>query len=713
MISILNKKSGVIFQIHVFLTCLLLCLSITPQSTAMENERYTSVNIIPERTHDIKAGDTITIATEVILEPEWHVYWRNPGDSGLPVSINWNAPEGFIFGEIQWPTPDKISYEILANYGYYNKVIFLQNIIIPISYMSGEFNLDASIDMLVCNEICIPEASKLRVTLNDPNAPIQDNSATIKAAQEKMPQPLHGSFKFHENQENLHLLLNTDQKNTMADSLEFFPYDWGVLQYTADAVKVKTDDDIQLIYPRGDRSLAELTSLDGLLVLTGEKGENISYEISASPNSFSPQAPLKKAQAETLNKHQQTSPLTWASAIGLALLGGLILNLMPCVFPVLSMKALSLIKMGEKEKKHARTYGISYALGVVLSFVIIGLLLVLLQQAGSAIGWGFQLQNPIIITLLAYLLFTIGLNLMGFFEFRNALGNVGNKMTKGSSAVSSFFTGTLVTFVAAPCIGPFLGAAMGYAIIQPAVFSIIFFASLGLGLAAPYLILSFVPASRTLLPKPGAWMNSFKQALSFPMFASAIVFVWVLSQQAGADAALSALTGMLLISFIVWLARYDIKRILILILIILSSGALAYTIYSIQKAALNQSPQPTAKTFGENFSKNALNEALKGNKPVFVEMTAAWCFTCKINHAIAINVNSTKTLFKQKNVKYFIGDWTNHDKSITDYLAQHGRNGVPLYVYYPPRKLKEKERTQPVILPQVLTPGIVQEVVGQ
>ncbi len=700
-------------NMRIALIALALYLSYLTPSFALETERYTSVNIIPERTHNIKPGDTITIATEVILAPEWHVYWRNPGDSGLPVIIKWNAPEGFKFSEIEWPTPDKISYDILANYGYYTKVTLLQKLYIPDSYNKEELTLDASIDMLVCKEICIPESSNTNLTLNNPNAPRQNHSALIQTSQEKLPKPINGSFTYAEDQDNLILTVQTDDINININNLEFFPYEWGVLQYTANAKNVKKGKNVQLIYPRSDRDLSELKTLEGLLVITGDKNNNIGYKISASPETTANTQQQSAEQQQTFKSTKANSSLTWISAIGLALIGGLILNLMPCVFPVLSMKAISFVKMGEKENKQARTHGTAYTAGVIISFIIIGLLLITLQQTGSAIGWGFQLQNPIIVTVISYLLFTIGLNLMGFFEFGNSLGNVGSKMTQGSSISSSFFTGTLVTFVAAPCIGPFLGASMGYALTQPPLFSIIFFSALGFGLASPYLILSYIPATRTLLPKPGAWMNTFKQLLAFPMFASAIIFIWVLSQQAGSDAALLALIGLLMISFLVWLSRYNLKHTLIAIIFAASLVTLIGTLFSIQNVSLIQTHEIKAETFGKNFSNNNLKKALEGNRPVFVEMTAAWCFTCKINHAIAINVNSTKALFKKKDVHYLIGDWTNYNREITDYLAQYGRNGVPLYVYYAPRKAGEINRPKPIILPQVLTPGIVQETIGQ
>lgn len=695
-----------------FFLILSLILSIKPAYA--QNERYTSVEIIPEQTHNIKAGESITLATVVNLAPEWHVYWINPGDSGLPVRITWTAPEGVTIDPIQWPAPDKISYDILANYGYYDTVKLLQKIHISSEYKNEPIHLTASVEMLVCKEICIPESDTVSITLNDPSATIQNNAATIQNAKNNLPKPFSGSVTYSEENEKLHLHINTNDKALNTDNLDFFPYEWGVIKYTSTPQLSQKDGKTTISHDRDDRDLSELESLKGLIIIKGEKGRNKGFEITASradPQGITTTPSNAKTQ-KTAESITQSSSLTWASAIGLALLGGLILNLMPCVFPVLSMKALSLVKMGEKEKKQARTYGVAYTLGVVLSFMLMGVILIVLQKTGSAIGWGFQLQNPIIVTILAYLLFTIGMSLMGFFDFGTSLGNIGGKLTQGSSTSSSFFTGALVTFVAAPCIGPFLGAAMGYAITQPPLYSITFFAALGLGLASPYLMLSFVPATRTLLPKPGAWMNTFKQLLAFPMFASAIIFIWVLSQQSGTEAALLAMLGLLFISFTIWLLKLPKRGVITLFFIGLSLITIVTTLVIIKRVP-PQNMSKSESAFGKPFSQTTLNEALKTNKPVFVEMTAAWCFTCKINHAVAININTTKELFKQKNVQYLIGDWTNHDKNITEYLAQYGRNGVPLYVYYAPPQKNTGKRPEPLILPQVLTPGIVQQALGQ
>jgi len=701
-------------------------------SNSEELERYTNVKLVAEK-NAVSPGETITIATEINLAPHWHIYWENPGDSGLPVTIKWDAPEGFEISDIDWPTPDKISYEILVNYGYYNQAILLQSIKLPETLPEGKIALTAEIDMLVCKEICIPESETVSINLNDPDNLNEQNPDYIQAAKTKNPPPIKGQFDYHEEEGALHLSLSPEDhtilNNATANNLEFFPLDWGIINHIAVPNVTIESGQVTIAHERGSQSLAEIKELKGLLVIKGDIGENKGFQITAQPKD--------KAQSPAVNINQgnvtetapedtksvqpenkETKKITWFSAIYLALFGGIILNLMPCVFPVLSMKALSLAKMGDKEQSTARMHGIAYTLGIIISFLIIGGILIILKEAGAAIGWGFQLQSPIVIALLAYLLFAISLNLIGFFEFNFGLGNTGQKLTQGSSLSSSFFTGTLATIVATPCTAPFMGAAMGYAITQPPIVSLTVFAAIGLGLALPYLLLSFIPQTRTLLPKPGAWMNTFKQFLAFPMLASTIWLIWVLNQQSGSYGVLLILLGMLAISFSVWLAhikttgaKKKITHTLIVIFLLLPILSLAY----IESSVLQKTQEASidGKTFGAQFSPESLSKHLKGDQPIFVEMTAAWCITCKINHTVAINTNATKRLFRENNVQFLIGDWTNKDDTITKYLASFDRNGVPLYVFYGARDKITKKRPKPKILPQVLTPRIVKEMIEE
>ena len=324
---------------------------------------------------------------------------------------------------------------------------------------------------------------------------------------------------------------------------------------------------------------------------------------------------------------------------------------MPCVFPVLSIKALSLVKIAEKHPTAAKFHGLAYTAGVVLSFVLIAAILIALKAGGSQIGWGFQLQNPYVVGALALLLLTIGLNMAGVFEIRNPFGNLGGKLASGGGYSGSFFTGVLATLVATPCTAPFMAGAIAYALLQSEIVALGIFAALGFGLALPYLLLSIVPAFQKMLPRPGRWMETFRKILSVPMFLAALWLGWVLTQQIGPQ-------------------NHDNLE------------------------------------FGSAYSESALEAALKTDQPVFVEMTAAWCITCKVNHKTSIDIDSTKTLFKEKNVIYLVGDWTNEDPAITKFLQGYGRSGVPIYVYYAPPE--RGQRPQPKVLPQVLTPAIVQ-----
>lgn len=698
----------------------LVLLSLFPSLSMaqIDDERYTDVTVTAQR-NIVHAGESVDIATTIKLDPHWHVYWLNPGDSGLPVEIDWKTPQGFEFSSINWPMPDKIIFDILANYGYYDQVTLLQTLQLPPSLPDGKIELSADVRMLVCNEICVPETQTVTLTLNDPDATQTDLAASFAVTKAAIPPTQEGSFSFYEDGQDLVFSLPTDNSEILShaknNAIEFFPYDYGLIVYVEEP-KISVDNNvITLRHKRGDQSLKDIKTLNGVLALQDGLKSKAGYFITATHDQNKiVQIPMIKAEEKTAAAQtpEPVSDINLMTALISAFLGGLILNLMPCVFPVLSIKALSLVKMKEKERKLARKYGISYTAGVILSFLAVGGAFLALKHTGLSIGWGFQLQNPVVVGLLAYMLFIIGLNLIGLFEIGSRLGNVGNRLTQGNGISNSFFTGVLATIVATPCTAPFMGAAMGFAIVQPAVIALLIFATLGAGLAFPYLFLSFVPAAQKILPRPGAWMNSFKQFLAFPMFASSIWMIWVLDQQAGSFGILLVLLGMLSIAFAIWLARHQAKGFIGVLNHILFFICLAMPVLSLTylKTMPMEGIAPVAHN-SEKYSKAALETALNGDDPVFVEMTAAWCITCKFNHAIALNIDSTKKHFEEKKIRYFIGDWTNYDKEITDYLETFNRNGVPIYMFYGARDLHTGNRPQPVLLPQVLTPAIVENTI--
>lgn len=695
----------------------------TIASPGTEKGPFVSYKLIPERTH-VSPGEELTIAIEHTIAPHWHIYWKNPGDSGLPVKTEWEIPKNFEIENIIWPLPGKIYEGPLANYGYFETSTLLQTLKIPDTLPEGPINLTATIKVLVCNEICIPESATLQLTLNDSSQFPVNNAGIINAAKEKIPQKLDAQASFERDENNAPLfklnvpLTQEFLENIDVSTAEFFPEEWGIVAYAESPTAILDGTILKIEHATTtERDLSELKSIKGLLTAKNKEGKAIGFEIQAINLNLSPQTTENNAQTSKVETTapQKQNVMSTLSAIALAILGGIILNLMPCVFPVLSMKALSLVKMADKAKHVAKQHGLAYTAGIILSFLAIGIALITLKQAGSVIGWGFQLQNPIVVGSLAYLLFIIGLNLIGVFEFSSRFGNLGSTLTQKDSPLGSFFTGVLATIVATPCTAPFMGAALGFALVQPAPIAMLIFASIGLGLALPYLILSFMPALRKFMPKPGAWMEKFKQFLAFPMFASAIWLVWVISQQSGSEGILVTLLGMLCIGFAIWISKLHaknttnkiIRTVIIAITIAIPLTSLGY----LKTKAEDVACTTKAYTFGDHFSKDRLDIELAGNKPIFVEMTAAWCITCKANHAIAINIESTKKLFEEKNVAYLIGDWTNYNEEITSYLDMHGRNGVPLYVFYGAPDLETGKRPEAVILPQVLTPTIVQHVI--
>lgn len=722
-INILALNLLAVFTV-VFGFCAMGAGQVYAQSSAVEPEKYTAIRIIPEK-NEIFAGEEIWVAIEYSIHPKWHTYWLNSGDSGAAANHNWSKPEGFEISDIRWPTPKEIPYPPLLNYGYEDQVILLQKLKASDSIAKGPLSFALDIDVLVCEEICIPEFHTLEFTLNGEDAEFleSDNSVYLDMARSKLPQKIDAQSFFTKTDQGFELKINGFEdyvSNYKPESLVLFPVDWGLIQYATSTEFDRDDGNLIAKRPAGDRNIQTLERVNALIAFETNEGELKSVEVEAQ-NSLIPKDVAAGKQETLLGRtddvsdaeKQNVEKTGLLKALLLAFFGGLALNLMPCVFPVLSLKALSLTKMSQISPALARANGVSYTAGVMLSFLTIAAVLIAVQLSGAQVGWGFQLQNPIVISALAYLLFVIGLNLSGFFEISNSFGNAGQNLTQGDGLSGSFFTGVLATIVATPCTAPFMGVAIGYALLQPPVVSLVIFAALGFGLAFPYLLLSFVPALQKIMPRPGLWMDVFKQALAFPMYAFAAWLVWILAQQSDAFAVFGILLGMIAIVFAIWLAKVmpakGKLRVLVKSFVVLSL---------LIPVALLPVPKEfglllygSKSEIGRKFSKPALSDALKSDRPVFVEMTAAWCITCKVNHASSINIQSTVELFKENNVDYLIGDWTNYDAGITQYLGKFGRNGVPLYVFYGSPDSVSGRRPDPVILPQILTPQVIESAI--
>jgi thiol:disulfide interchange protein DsbD len=679
-------------------------------------ERYVNVSIIPERTN-LLPGDTIYLAIEEDIYPNWHTYWKNPGDSGEPTSIEWDLPDGFEVGPLRFPVPEVFPIGPLINYGFKDKITLLQELYVPDEIPDGPIKLTANVHLLVCEEICIPESSSHEIVFN--NDITTSNAEYIDKAYMKLPTVIDWDSIYKEENDALILTIESkfpaSLKTINLEEARFIPEEWGLVDYTANLDASINPPFLTLSKKRGERPLNEITALKGVLTYLDPYNELTALEFTAYPD---PEALIENSE-ENKNEASLGSNLSpnnlsttnLATALFFAVLGGLILNLMPCVFPILSMKALSLCALREKELKAAKLHGLAYTFGIVFTFLIIAILLISIKSAGEAAGWGFQLQNPMMVLSLAWLFYLIGLNLIDFFSLNIVLGVKGSQTLKNHGYINSFLTGVLATIVATPCTAPFMGVAMGFAITQPTLISLTVFIALGFGLALPYLLLSFFPFLQKILPKPGAWMDKFKKILSIPMFVSALWLVWVLNQQIESYAIFAALAGMALLTLAIWLIKSSQNQ---------KNGNTFATIVAILVCAIvfkagNEFTKKFAfhveSTAVQNvFSLDSLNKHLnKNDNAVFVNMTAAWCITCKLNEKLVLDLESTKSFFEENNVHYILGDWTNKNPEITHYLEKFDRTGVPLYIYYGAKI--NGQRPEPIILPQILTPNLLQKTI--
>lgn len=711
---------------------------------------HAQIRLIPESS-EIAASGSLTIGIEQTLDDGWHTYWINPGDSGTPLEIAWTLPEGFSTGEIEWPTPHKVPFGPLMNFGYEKQATLLQTLRAPQTLPAGPITLKAEVTVLVCKDICIPETSSHDVILNEGKQ--ADQSAAISAAREHMPQQIDWAATYSEDtageKPTLSLTIPVTPPERLAGvdprSISLLPFEWGLVENMATPVAaLSSDNSLTLVQQRGARPLSEINNLRAVLTYIDAEGKYRGLEISAQPDPAWLAAKQAAEAQQTVTPPENAAakietppalpaaaatnpaPMALMSALLFAVLGGMILNLMPCVFPVLSLKAISLSQMAEKEQAHAALYGLVYTAGVILSFVLIAAVLMILKSAGAQIGWGFQLQNPVAVYSLSLLLFVIGLNLSGVFEIRTSFAGAGQKLTQSNSLTGAFFTGVLATLVATPCTAPFMGAAMGFALTQPAFTGILVFVALGFGLALPYLLLTIVPPLRRALPRPGHWMETFKEFLAFPMYASAAWLLWVFAQQTGSMGVLGGLFGMISIAFTLWAWRHrpdhhPVIRLLVsvLIIVIMTAGLIGSFGIAVHHEARNMTAPATDLADAspnhewEAYSAAGFEEWYKGDEPIFINMTAAWCITCKVNEKIALSIPETRALFTEKGIVALKGDWTNQNPEITKFLESHGRKGVPLYVYYGPRDPGSGERPAPVVLPQLLTPSIVAETLSK
>ncbi|HYE27078.1 MAG TPA: thioredoxin family protein [Allosphingosinicella sp.] len=635
-----------------------------------------SVRLVPE-TAAPAAGSTVTLALVMTPKPGWHGYWQNPGDAGVGTRIAWRLPAGASAGPIRFPVPGRLTIQGLMNYVYEGEHALLVDLALPRGLAPGtRLPVRGRVDYLVCTDkICVPESAVVAADLVVGDGR-QAAGASFDRYRQALPRPLPEAARFERREGRFRLAIPLPASAAVEEPY-FFPVTEGALVYAAP----------QSVSRRGDWLIVETkagqaapTAIEGVLKL----GPGLGVSVRALPGAVGPAG----APVDAVIPPEAGSSAILLALAG-ALVGGLLLNIMPCVFPILSLKALSLARAGGDEGA-ARREAVAYAAGAILACLALGALLLALRSGGAAVGWAFQLQDPRVILLLLLLVTAIASNLAGLFE----LPSFGARL--GGGRTGAFWTGALAAFVATPCTGPFMGAALGAALVLPAATALAVFAGLGLGLALPFLLLGFVPALRRKLPRPGPWMVRFRHILAAPMGLTALGLAWILERQVGLAGLAVGLAAAAVFVLFLWGA--DRRRGWWLMAPAAVAAGLAI-------AFLPTVPAPAeARAWGaleaEPFSEARLAELRAAGRPVFVYFTADWCLTCKVNEAAVLDQDEVAAAFAGKQVAILVGDWTRGDAAIGRFLEKHGRSGVPLYLWYAPGKPAE-------VLPQILTVGRV------
>ena len=638
-------------------------------------------------------GSTIDIALAMAAEPGWHGYWKNPGDSGVETSIAWDAPRGVVIGPLLYPVPRTLIVSGLMNYVYEGDYAQPMRVTIPAGLAPGTaLPLRAKADWLECtHEICVPASARVAIDLVVGDGAVDPAARTrFDAIRGALPKPLGSPATFQIEGGRLRIGVPLPASAEVAEPY-FFPLTDGALDYAAPQTATRDGDRLVIETKAGPDGAAK--AIAGVLRI----GEGRGLELTATPGVVPAGGTPLGQEAGAGVGGAGGLAATILLALGGAVLGGLLLNIMPCVFPILSLKAMSLVRQGESERA-ARVEALAYAGGVILVCLVLGGGLLALRAAGTTAGWAFQLQDARVILVLLLLVAAIALNLGGLFELPTV--SAGGRLAGAGGAGGAFWTGALAAFVATPCTGPFMGAALGAALVLPAAAALATFAGLGLGLALPFLALGFVPALRRRLPKPGPWMDVFRRILSIPMFLTALGLAWILGRQAGVDGMTLGLAAALVLALgLWWVGRRQHGGRSGAWWPALPAAALALAALAIVPTVPPAAAPAEGAMSAEPFSESRFAALRAEGRPIFAYFTADWCLTCKVNEKVAIERAEVAAAFEAKNVAVLVGDWTSGDAAIGRFLATHGRSGVPLYLYYPAGGGK------PQVLPQVLTPG--------
>ncbi len=689
------------------------------------------------QTPDAAAGQPVWVGLQITHAPEWHTYWKNAGDSGMPTELQWTLPPGVMAGDIAWPLPKKIPIGHLANYGYEGTVLLPVPLIITPEYKPGvladALDVKLKATWLVCRKECIPQDGEfaLKIPLRSSTAL---NGAAFDAALKSQPADVAGAHQVALKDDGKRLAVRVAglPADVRGQPLELFPESPGVVVTAATPAKPGEpvgarswsqhwDGDVWTADVPVSPERADSPEKMTLVLVAGERGWRAEAPVAgawpalALPAGVSPalEAALKANANAGANAPPPAAPTavpatTFVWALLGALIGGLVLNLMPCVFPVLAIKVLGFTQHADDRRAH-RTSGLAYTAGVVLSFLALGALMLALRAAGQQLGWGFQLQSPAVVAALTVLFTVIGLNLAGVFEFGSFLPSRLATLEARNPVANSFLTGMLAVAVASPCTAPFMGASLGLAVGLPALQALLIFAAIGLGMALPYLAASWWPAVARLLPKPGAWMDTFRKFMAFPMFGTAVWLLWVLGQQTGIDGAGALLALLVVLALVLWALGLTGRTRIVLASFSIAAGALLASAIGPNVIKMAEAATPVAETPGarwQPWSAERVQTALGAGQPVFVDFTAAWCVTCQYNKKTTLASAEVLSAMDAAKVQTFRADWTRRDAAITAELQKLGRNGVPVYVLQAPGQA-------PVVFSEILSVTEVKDALGR
>ena len=645
---------------YLSLVLIIFVISIEARSAKTDHAEITIVG----NTNIISEPGVIQLGYKFVFTPGWHTYWINPGDSGGPPIFEFNSPSGWDINENVWPGPQKIIYPPLMTFGYVDEVIFpfelnLKNL--------NDQDTEITTKFLVCDDICVPEEATLLLSLKNGILNIDEKPEELKKWLNRVPIRAPPEMVLSSNENNFTLEYASLNSNSY-----FFPFDDSVMDYSDEQNFSNNKLNFE-VFDDFNKSLKGVVNI----------GQNY-YEVEQLSQT---------ATADTI------TGISLLTAIIFAFLGGLILNLMPCVLPVIALKGLSLVKSSAESNSSVTLNASAYVVGVIATFMTIAAILVSLKNAGEMIGWGYQLQSPFIVTILSILIFGIGIYLITDLSIGGSLGKL-EKHTDGSGPMNSFLTGTLAVVVASPCTAPFMGAALGFALIQPDIFSYLVFLFLALGFALPYFLIALFPSLIDFLPKPGKWMKSLKQLFGFMMFAAAIWLLWVLANQVDANSILFVLIGWFLLAFTSWLVITRIK------FAVYVSGIIGI-LWVYQLSEWNfKDVEVMNDSESISWSIEKENELRSNEQAYFINFTAAWCITCKVNEAVAFSDEVFKK-FDEKNITYLKADWTNRNSEIAGQIEKYNRSGIPLYIYW------NKKLDEPMVLNEILTENYLMEVVDE